>query len=212
MVTSTKDESEARATGTTTSESGGSARVASPREVRAWLQAGECVLIDVREPDEHARERIPGARLLPLSKFDPQQAAAMAGPGRKAVMHCRSGRRSADACRLAAPLEQQGITVLSMIGGIEAWKSAALPVEVNTRVAGISVMRQVQLVIGVSVLAGSALAWFVDPRFVAIPAFFGAGLTFAGATGTCALASLLAWMPWNRAKVSGASCSTGSCG
>lgn len=200
-----------RATGSP-DRSGAASREVAAGEVHRWLQAGECVLIDVREPDEHARERIPGARLLPLSKFDPQQAAALAGPGRKVVMHCRSGRRSADACRLAASLEQQGITVLSMTGGIEAWKGAALPVEVNAKVAGISVMRQVQLVIGLSVLAGSALAWFVDSRFVAIPAFFGAGLTFAGATGTCALASLLAWMPWNRSKPTGASCSAGSCG
>jgi CHASE2 domain-containing sensor protein len=73
-------------------------------------------------------------------------------------------------------------------------------------------MRQVQLVIGLCVLAGSALAWFVDPRLVAIPAFFGAGLTFAGASGTCALATMIGWMPWNKAAKSGASCTTGSCG
>jgi hypothetical protein len=73
-------------------------------------------------------------------------------------------------------------------------------------------MRQVQLVIGLCVLAGSALAWFVDPRLVAIPAFFGAGLTFAGASGTCALATMIGCMPWNKAAKTGASCTTGSCG
>lgn len=187
------------------------AREAAPTEVRAWLQAGECVLIDVREPDEHARERIAGSRLIPLSRFDPQQAAAMARPGQKIVLHCRSGRRSSDACRMAASLANTGNTVINMSGGIEAWKKEALPVEVNTRVAGISVMRQVQLVVGLCVLVGSALAWFVDPRLVAIPAFFGAGLTFAGATGTCALASVIGWMPWNRARGAGATCAAGSC-
>lgn len=73
-------------------------------------------------------------------------------------------------------------------------------------------MRQVQLVIGLCVLAGSALAWFVDPRFVAIPAFFGAGLTFAGASGTCALATLIGWMPWNKAPAGAGSCNAGQCG
>lgn len=190
------------------------AQEAAPREVKNWLHAGECVLIDVREPDEHARERIPGAKLLPLSRFDPQQAAAMAKSGQKVVLHCRSGRRSSDACRMAAALANAGVPVISMTGGIEAWKNDALPVEVNTKVSSISVMRQVQLVIGAFVLIGSALAWLTDPLFVAIPAFFGAGLIFAGATGTCALATVIGKMPWNRASGGGpgGGCSSGACG
>jgi rhodanese-related sulfurtransferase len=194
------------------SASTGFAREVSPKDVQQWLHTGECVLIDVREPDEHARERIPGARLLPLSRFDPQQASALVRPGQKVVMHCRSGRRSSNACRMASSLADNGVVVMSLAGGIEAWKKDSLPVEVNTKASRISVMRQVQLLIGVCVLAGSALAWFVDPRLVAIPAFFGAGLTFAGATGTCALATVIGWMPWNQAKAGGASCASGSCG
>jgi rhodanese-related sulfurtransferase len=184
----------------------------APAQVQQWLRSGEAVLIDVREPDEHAREKIAGSRLLPLSRFDPGQAAGMAKPGQTIVLHCRSGRRSSDACRMAVSLAESGAIVLNMTGGIEAWKKDALPVEVNTRVSGVSVMRQVQLVIGVGVLAGAALAWFVDPRFVAITAFFGAGLTFAGATGTCTLATAIGWMPWNRAATGGKSCASGSCG
>ena len=185
---------------------------ATPAQVRQWLRSGEAVLIDVREPDEFAREHIAGATLLPLSRFDPAQALSKAKPGQRIVMQCKSGRRSADACRLAAPLAAAGLPVFTLAGGIEAWKKDNLPVELNTKVSGISVMRQVQLVIGLCVLAGSALAWFVDPRLVAIPAFFGAGLTFAGASGTCALATMIGWMPWNKTAKSGASCTTGSCG
>jgi len=185
---------------------------ASPREVQQWLRSGTAILVDVREPDEHAREKIAGARLVPLSRFDPQQAAAGIMPGQKLVLHCRSGKRSSDACRMAASLGDAGVLIVNMSGGIEAWKKDALPIDVNTKVSGISVMRQVQMVIGLSVLAGSALTWFVDPRFIAVPAFFGAGLTFAGASGTCALASLLGMMPWNKAAMSSGSCSTGSCG
>jgi len=184
---------------------------ASPHEVQQWLRSGTAILVDVREPDEHAREKIAGARLVPLSRFDSQQAAAGIKPGQKLVFHCRSGKRSSDACRMAASLGDAGVAVVSMTGGIEAWKKDALPIEVNTKVSSISVMRQVQLVIGLGVLAGSALAWFIDPRFVAIPAFFGAGLTFAGASGTCALASLIGTMPWNKASGSGPSCVTGGC-
>jgi len=185
---------------------------AAPRDIDAatlerWLSAGECLLVDVREPDEHARERIAGARLVPLSRFDP--SAIGARPGQRVVLHCKSGRRSADAMLRLASLEAAGIPVHSLVGGIEAWKSAGKAVATDTSVSRLSIMRQVQLVIGILTLTGCALAWFVHPAFIALPAFLGAGLTFAGATGTCGLASLLAAMPWNRAA---ATCSTGRCG
>jgi len=188
---------------------------ATPSQVQQWLRSGEAVLIDVREPDEHARERITGARLVPLSRFDPLQAAAHAKPGQRLVLHCRSGRRAADAGRMAVSNSDgagAGLRVVNMTGGIEAWKKENLPVELNTSVSKVSVMRQVQLVIGVGVLAGSALAWFVHPAFVGIAAFFGAGLTFAGASGTCALATLIGMMPWNKAASGAGSCSAGRCG
>lgn len=185
---------------------------ATPAQLRQWLRSGEAVLIDVREPDEFAREHIAGATLLPLSGFDPAQALSKAKPGQRIVLQCKSGRRSADACRLAAPLAASALPVFTLAGGIEAWKKDNLPVELNTQVSGISVMRQVQLVIGLCVLAGSALAWFVDLRFVGIPAFFGAGLTFAGASGTCVLATLIGMMPWNKAAAGAGSCSAGRCG
>lgn len=182
----------------------------TPAQAQQWLNNGEAVLIDVRETDEHTREHIRGAQLLPLSRFAAGQAAAFAKPGQKIVFHCKGGKRSADACRLAVSLAGPGRSIYSLTGGIEGWKSAGLPVEVNTSVSGISVMRQVQLVIGLAVLTGSALAWFVHPGFIGIPAFFGAGLTFAGASGTCALATIMGKMPWNRAAC-GASCASGGC-
>jgi hypothetical protein len=58
--------------------------------------------------------------------------------------------------------------------------------------------RQVQFTVGLGLLCASVLAWLVHPAFLLLVAFFGAGLTLAGATGFCGLARLLAWMPWNR--------------
>ncbi|MFM7480795.1 MAG: rhodanese-like domain-containing protein [Planctomycetota bacterium] len=182
----------------------------APHDAQRRLQQGQAILVDVREPDEHARERIEGSRLMPLSRFDIGQLATWIKSGQRVIVHCKSGRCSADACRMAATLADRGIEVVSLAGGIEAWKAASLPVTCSKKAPAISIMRQVQLVIGACVLGGSALAWFVDPRFIAIPAFFGAGLAFAGATGTCALASLIGWMPWNRIDRSGGSCCSGS--
>jgi hypothetical protein len=74
--------------------------------------------------------------------------------------------------------------------------------------------RQVQLIAGTMVLIGVTLGTLVNPWFLVIAAFFGAGLTFAGATGTCGLALLLLRMPWNRPLVGvaagpGAVCAAG---
>jgi rhodanese-related sulfurtransferase len=184
----------------------------SPQQVRQWLASGECVLIDVREPDEHARERIPGARLVPLSKFNPEEAVRTLKPGQRLVMHCRSGRRSSDACRLSASLVKSGVLLCTMTGGIEAWKKEGFPVAVDSKVSGISVMRQVQMVVGAFVLVGTVLGFLVHPGFLVIPAFLGAGLLFAGATGWCALATVIGKMPWNRAAPSNAPCASGKCG
>lgn len=182
----------------------------APHDAQRRIQQGQAILIDVREPDEHARERIAGSRLMPLSRFDCEQLATWIKSGQSVIVHCKGGRRSEDACRMAATLAGRGMEVVSLAGGIEAWKASRLPVTCSAKAPAISIMRQVQLVIGACVLGGSALAWFVDPRFIAIPAFFGAGLAFAGATGTCALASLIGWMPWNRLDRSGGSCCTGT--
>jgi rhodanese-related sulfurtransferase len=59
-------------------------------------------------------------------------------------------------------------------------------------------MRQVQIAAGLLVLLGVVLAVTVAPAFIGLSAFVGAGLTFAGLSGWCGMAQLLALMPWNR--------------
>lgn len=62
----------------------------------------------------------------------------------------------------------------------------------------VSLERQVRIAAGSLVLLGVALAWLVDPAFIGLSAFVGAGLIFAGITDRCGMAMLLARMPWNR--------------
>ena len=97
----------------------------TPQEVAQGVQEGRLMLVDVREPNETAVERFPGAVLVPLSSFDP---AAIPDPaGREVVFACRSGRRSVTAS-LAA--QEQGFPYGShLAGGILAWKAAGLPTE-----------------------------------------------------------------------------------
>jgi rhodanese-related sulfurtransferase len=102
-----------------------SVRDLTPEEVASGLEEGRMMLVDVREPNETALERFPGAVLMPLSAFDP---AAIPDPeGREVVFACRSGRRSVTAS-LAA--QEQGFAYgCHLAGGILAWKAAGLPTD-----------------------------------------------------------------------------------
>jgi rhodanese-related sulfurtransferase len=161
-----------------------------PARAKRLIDEG-AVLVDVREADEQARERVPGARHNPLSRL-----AAVDARGAKAVIfHCRSGARTAaNAPRLEAAA---GCEAYILEGGIDAWKKAGLPVATDTS-QPIEIMRQVQITAGGLVLLGIALGVWVAPAFLALSAFVGAGLVFAGTSGWCGMAKLLGLMPWNR--------------
>ena len=94
-----------------------------PQDVQSLLDEGRILLIDVREPDEYARERIPGALLYPLSTFD---AAHLPADGARAVVfYCAAGGRSLTAARLR---RSTGQPAAHMAGGIVAWKALSLPI------------------------------------------------------------------------------------
>ncbi len=168
-------------------------REVDPQTLKRWLDEDKAVLIDIRESDEYVREHIPGSRLVPLSSFD--SADFPRDHDKVAVFHCASGTRT---CNAAPQILGKGFTeVYHLDGGLQAWRAAGLPVDLNLK-APISIMRQVQITAGSLVVLGVVLALLVSPWFIALSAFVGAGLVFAGVTGTCAMASLLGLMPWNR--------------
>ncbi|WP_428248449.1 rhodanese-like domain-containing protein [Ferrovibrio sp.] len=165
----------------------------SPDRLKTLMDAGQAVLIDIREPSEHAREHILGARLAPLSAFDRHDFDR--DKDKVAVFHCKSGNRTAmNVTRLAAAGFREAYILQ---GGLDAWRKAGLPLHEN-RDAPIDLMRQVQITAGSMVALGALLAWLVSPWFIALSGFVGAGLVFAGVTGFCGMARLLALMPWNR--------------
>lgn len=88
------------------------------------LRKGEAVLVDVREVEEFAAERIPGALLSPLSTFDPASLAGL--KGKRVVVSCLAGGRSMRAAQALAPV-LGAANVVSMAGGLGAWKQAGLP-------------------------------------------------------------------------------------
>jgi rhodanese-related sulfurtransferase len=164
-----------------------------PQTVAERLNAGSTILVDVREADEFARRHVPGALSRPLSDF--RAAHLLIEPGKDVVFTCRSGMRTQAHCRdLAAAVEGQAFV---LDGGVDAWTAAGLPLE-EDRKAPLEIMRQVQIAAGLLILIGVGLGVFVAPAFLALSAFVGAGLTFAGATGFCGMARLLALAPWNQ--------------
>lgn len=175
----------------------------APSELKQWLDAGKAIVVDVREPDEYTAERIEGALSRPLSAFNP--ANLPAGDGKTVVLHCRSGKRSGEA---AQRMFAAGRTeVCHLKGGLSAWVAAGLPVKKLAR-APISIMRQVQITAGSLVFVGTVLGAFVSPWFLILSGFIGAGLVFAGISGTCGMATMLSYMPWNKAFRGAKSCST----
>lgn len=166
----------------------------SPEDVEQWLAEGDTVLLDVREEFEHAAERINAAISTPLSKLDPESIRTQHLNSR-VIFHCRSGKRSADA---AARCQLNGESVFHLAGGIENWKASGREVLRSESAPKLPVMQQVQIAAGLLVLTGVILGAAVSPWFLVISGFVGTGLLFAGTTGWCGMAMLLASMPWNR--------------
>jgi glyoxylase-like metal-dependent hydrolase (beta-lactamase superfamily II) len=168
------------------------------------------LLLDVRSPIEFESERIDGAVNVPLDVLPARLDEIPESTDM--VVICRTGVRATIA---AETLARAGRRARVLDGGVQAWRRARLPLREGRK--RLPVDRQVQLIAGLMVLTGVALGTLVNPWFLGIAAFFGAGLTFAGATGTCGMALLLMRMPWSRplappSEVDGAACAAGGSG
>ena len=170
----------------------------SPAKAKELIDRG-AILVDIREFDEHARSRIPAARHAPLSRLERLEIGTEAPA---IIFHCRSGNRTASNATRLAQCTDYDVFILD--GGIDAWKSAGLPV-IENKGQPIEIMRQVQIAAGSLVFVGTALGALLHPGFYAVAAFVGAGLVFAGVSGSCMMARLLAFAPWNRRAVKAAS-------
>jgi rhodanese-related sulfurtransferase len=166
----------------------------SCQEAKKLLDADEAVLIDVREPDEFLHQHIPGATNIPLSEC--ATVTTKVGTQKTIILQCQGGNRSKQAAQKILA-EQEGVTLYSLEGGIVAWNSAGLESQKSPQ-AILPIMRQVQIAAGSMVFLGTLLGLLFSQEFLILPAFVGAGLVFAGVTGTCGLARALGYMPWNR--------------
>ena len=93
-------------------------REISPKAVEQKLNDGVTMnIIDVRETEEVAEGKIPGAINIPLGLIEFRKQDL--DPSKEYVMVCRSGGRSG---RTTEYLEGQGYQVVNMTGGMLAWE------------------------------------------------------------------------------------------
>jgi rhodanese-related sulfurtransferase len=161
-------------------------------ELKQELDLRRVQLVDVRSGTEFAAGHVPGAVNIPLDQIE----SRLDDVNRRAdlILICQSGSR-ASLCRewLAA----RGLHSSVVEGGTAGWRAAGFGVVSSTR-ARWSLERQVRLGAGLVILSGLALATFVDPAWLVLCGVAGVGLTVAGLTDFCAMARVLAKMPWNR--------------
>lgn len=100
---------------------------ADAKTVKEWYDRNEILLVDVRETSEFELEHIAGALLLPMSSFDAEIFPEI--PGKKIVLHCAIGKRSEAAGKMLLSEGHPG--AIHLTGGLDAWKAAGYPTEVQ---------------------------------------------------------------------------------
>ncbi|MFM9102956.1 MAG: rhodanese-like domain-containing protein [Cyanobium sp.] len=166
----------------------------SAHDLAEQLGSQRVAVIDVREPMEYAAGHIAGSLNVPLSRL--HQADLPSGP---LVLVCQNGNRSAKGVQT---LLERGVAhpVSDLEGGLPSWQQAGLPVR-KLENAPLPLMRQVQIAAGSLVLLGVILSQAVAPGWIWLSGVVGAGLVFAGVSGFCGMARLLAVMPWNKVSL-----------
>lgn len=95
-----------------------------PTELQALLNSGHPVLLlDVRQPEEHALCALPGSLLIPLGELM-GRVEEVQPDGALVVVYCHHGVRSLSG---AAILRRAGIEAASLAGGIDRWAQAVDP-------------------------------------------------------------------------------------
>jgi rhodanese-related sulfurtransferase len=97
----------------------------SPVDARKQAEAGDAILIDVREESDWREGHAEGARNLSRGVVELEIEAQIPDMTKPIICYCGGGSRSA---LVAESLQKMGYeNVRSMAGGMRAWKEAGLP-------------------------------------------------------------------------------------
>ena len=169
-------------------------------EAVAQLQQGQpdTTILDVRTPAEFESAHIPGSYNVPLDLLPEHTTEIAATIGGPLVLVCQSGVRARQAEQALLGAELPRLHILD--GGLTAWERQGLPVTRGRQRWAME--RQVRGIAGGIVLASAVAGTLVARPLGLIAAGVGGGLLFSGISNSCAMASVLAKLPYNR----GASC------
>jgi rhodanese-related sulfurtransferase len=181
----------------------------SCQEFAPLSKKGGFDLIDVRSPMEFYEIHAVGSLNAPLDRLNPELIMSSRGARAQEPLYiiCRSGGRSAQAC--SAFVKAGYENVVNIQGGTLAWVAAGLPVNRGTKKM-IPLERQVRIVAGLLIVAGTILAATFSSWFLLIPGVVGADMTCAGMRNTSGIGMILARMPWNK-SLKLQDCSGGGC-
>jgi glyoxylase-like metal-dependent hydrolase (beta-lactamase superfamily II)/rhodanese-related sulfurtransferase len=180
-----------------------------PKEAQELASKDPSVkLLDVRSVLEYSDVHIDNSINIPIDGLS-ARLNELAKTKQNYIVFCRTGNRSPMAADMLIQSGLQNVKVME--GGMTRWQKERLPVIKG--VGGISLERQVRIIAGLMVLAGTLLGLLVNKWFFAIPIFVSSSLTFAGITDNCLMGMLLMKLPYNKkmykAKLGGGTCAMG---
>lgn len=172
-------------------------RSVTPDELHRRLTVGDApMVLDVRTPGEFETVHIRGSYNVPLDLLTEHTGELAEHLPGHVVLVCQSGNRASQACQ---KLDAAGFGAADVLdGGIAAYESTGG--EVVRRGARWSMDRQVRMAAGSLVLAGTLAGQLVHRRLGLLAGAIGAGLAYSAASDSCAMASVLSRMPWNRVE------------
>ena len=149
-------------------------------------------VVDVRTPAEFESAHIPGSINVPLDVLRSHKDDVVSKLENDVVLVCRSGQRSTQAQQI---LSSAGTAARVLQNGILDWEQQGYVVDRGRQRWDLE--RQVRLVAG-SIVLTSVVSSVAVPKAKWIAAAIGGGLTYAAVSNTCAMATVLSKLPYNR--------------
>ena len=150
-------------------------------------------ILDVRSGGEFESAHIPGSFNVPLDTLD-EHVADLADVSHPVVLVCRSGARATTAHGQLSAAGKDRLHILD--GGIGSWEAVGGEIR-HGDTSRWAMDRQVRLVAGAIGLGSVAIGTAWRPATL-IAGAVGAGLVYSAVSNTCAMANVLARLPYNR--------------
>ncbi len=105
----------------------GGSREIGTLEATRLMNAGNALVLDIRDNGEFSGGRIPKSKNIPLAEIDKRLDEISRFKDKPVIVTCRSNNRAGSAARM---LKKHGFAdVYQLAGGFGAWQQASLPVE-----------------------------------------------------------------------------------